>query len=98
MTDSKPELSGKLVQVFEAHTPEEAAIVVGHLGSEGIPATTKYETLGNVLSLATGPLGTVYVMVNEVDAKAALDVLSTTYEYDEDDTSFDESDESDDDE
>ena len=66
-------------------TPAEAAIIKGRLESHDIPAIAQQEALGSVLGLTVGPLGSAKVLVPEPLAEQALEILSETFEVDEDD-------------
>ena len=60
--------------------PAEAAIVRGRLESESIPAVVQQEAMGIMLGLTVGPMGSAKVLVPEVLAEQALEILAETFE------------------
>ena len=76
--------STKLVVIAINLNPAEAAIIKGRLDSQDIPAFVQQEAMGSVLGLTVGPLGSAKVLVPEPLAERALDILSVTFEQDED--------------
>jgi hypothetical protein len=53
-----------------------AAIICGHLESEGIPTRMQHESAGVAIGLIFGKLGEAKVLVPEPLAERALDILS----------------------
>jgi hypothetical protein len=63
--------------------PAEAAVIKGRLESQGIMAMVQQEAMGIVLGLTVGPMGTANVLVPEPLAEQALDILTETFEANE---------------
>lgn len=66
-------------------SPGEAVIIRGRLESEGISAVVQQEAVGAVLGLTVGPLGSAKVLVPELQAEQAAEILAETFEVDEED-------------
>lgn len=71
------------VVVWEAANRMEAEIVAGRLQSEGIPAIIRGEALGAIYGLTTGTLAAANVLVPALLAEKALDILTTSVEWDD---------------
>jgi hypothetical protein len=81
-----------LVSVYQVGSMEEASILIGSLGAEGIDATMKYQTVGSgAIPLSVSGLGTVDILVRQEDAERATRILvadlsdTITDDYDEED-------------
>lgn len=66
-----------MVTVYVAWGQPEAEIVRGRLESEGIPAILRYESAGMVYGLTVDGLGKVEVLVPEVFASLARELLAS---------------------
>jgi hypothetical protein len=64
----------------------EANIIKSRLESLDIPAWVSQESIGSVIGLTVGPLGSAKVLVPEPMADTALDILAETFEPEEEDT------------
>lgn len=73
------------VVVWEAPNRMEAEIVAGRLQSEGIPALIQGEALGTIYGLTTGSLAATVVLVPAPLADKAVEILSTSVDWDLDD-------------
>ena len=71
--------------VWEAPNRMEAEIVAGRLQSEGIPALIQGEALGTIYGLTTGSLAATVVLVPAPLADKAVEILSTSVDWDLDD-------------
>jgi hypothetical protein len=69
------------VVVWEAANLMEAQIVKGRLTSEGIPATLRGESLGQIYGLTAGRLASTDVLVPAPLAEKARQVLATEVEW-----------------
>ncbi len=77
---------GEFYVVYQASSMPEAAIIVGRLESEEIPATIVHEPVGTAMGIQFGALGQIRVIVRESDHQRALAILDQIYvEDDEDD-------------
>ena len=63
--------------------PAEAAIIKGRLESLEIPAVIQQESIGSVMGLTVGPLGSAKVLVPEPLLDQALAILNDTFEADD---------------
>ena len=61
--------------VAVTHGPAQAAIVRGHLESEGIPTQAQGESAGAVIGLTVGKLGEVKVLVPASRVEQAVEIL-----------------------
>lgn len=78
------------VEVAANLSPAEAMIIKGRLESMNIPAIIQQESIGSVMGLTVGPLGSAKVLVPETLVETALAILSDTFEpNDNDDVSDD---------
>lgn len=69
------------VVVWEAANLMEAQIVKGRLVSEGIPATLRGESLGQIYGLTSGKLASTDVLVPALLAEKARQILETKVEW-----------------
>ncbi|MEM7033454.1 MAG: DUF2007 domain-containing protein [Chloroflexota bacterium] len=69
--------------------PAEAAIIRGRLESMDIPAIVQQESIGSVMGLTVGPLGSAKVLVPEPLLDRALSILDDTFEADDFDVNAD---------
>ncbi len=84
------------VEVAVNLSPVEAAIIRGRLETSDIPALIQQESIGSVMGLTVGPLGSAKVLVPEAMAETALSILADTFEPDDahyDDAHYDEGEE-----
>ena len=72
------------VEVTESLSPLEADVIKSRLEAADIPALIEQEAIGTVMGLTVGPLGSARVLVSEVMANRALELLSETFDAAED--------------
>jgi hypothetical protein len=70
----KPEQRSKLEKVYTASGQLEAHVIKGKLESEGIPVLLQYES--QILGITVDGLGQVRIMVPEVLAEKALEIIA----------------------
>jgi hypothetical protein len=75
------------VVVWEAANRMEAEIVAGRLNSENIPTIISGESLGSIYGLTTGTLAAANVLVPAALAEKALEILESSFEWEEIDSS-----------
>ena len=75
-----PDNDSPYVTVYEAASLPEAHIVRGRLETEDIPAILNYESVGTVLGLVGGTLGTVDVQVPRALEEQAIQILESDHE------------------
>jgi hypothetical protein len=68
------------VEVAANLTPIEAVIIKGRLESMHIPALIQQESIGTIMGLTVGPLGSASLLVPEVMAETALAILADTHD------------------
>ena len=68
------------VKVADNLQPAEAVIMKGRLESLKIPAVVQQESIGSVMGLTVGPLGSARLLVPEPLAEQARAILGQTYE------------------
>jgi hypothetical protein len=78
------------VEVAVNLSPTEAVIIKGRLESMDIPAIIQQESIGTVMGLTVGPLGSAKVLVPEALVESALAILSDTFEPNENNDSDDD--------
>ncbi len=72
----------KLIAVYTSAGSTQAAIVLGLLQADGIPAALSQESAGAVYGLTLGPLGAVDVLVPESFADQALSLIEAYHRGD----------------
>ena len=72
------------IEVTESLSPLEADVIKSRLEAADIPALIEQEAIGIVMGLTVGPLGSARVLVPEVMADRALELLSETFDAAED--------------
>ena len=70
-------------------SPAEAMVIKGRLESMSIPAIVQQESIGSVIGLTVGPLGSAAVLVPEALVETAKTILADTFELEEDDIADD---------
>ena len=60
--------------------PAEAMIIKGRLESLDVPAIVQQESIGSVMGLTVGPLGSARVLAPQSLAEKALEILAETFE------------------
>lgn len=68
------------VKVADNLQPAEAVIIKGRLESMKIPAVVQQESIGSVMGLTVGPLGSARLLVPEPLAEQARTILAQTYD------------------
>jgi hypothetical protein len=81
------------VVVWKAANLLEAQVVKGRLVSEGIPATVKGESLGQIYGLTAGKLASTDVLVPALLAEKAQQILETEVDWSLDEEFFSEGEE-----
>ncbi len=89
-TTSGTKEAAQWVKVAVSLNPAEATVIKSRLESEGVIAIIQQEALGSVLGLSVGPLGSAKVLVPELQADQALEILSETFDIDEDNEFWDD--------